>query len=117
MGLFPPLGALAGSVPQPVAAAVLLVSGCSLAMIGLRDMVREEITLRENFIIGLSLLSGIGVMLLPHSQWEQIPGWAAGILSNGVIVGTLGSILLEHVVLRKPRQSVSQSITSKAGHN
>jgi xanthine/uracil permease len=117
MGLFPPLGALAGSVPQPVAAAVLLVSGCSLAIIGLRDMVREEITLRENFIIGLSLLSGIGVMLLPHSQWEQIPGWAAGILSNGVIVGVLGSILLEHVVLRKPRQTVSQSITGKAGHN
>ncbi|WP_258360128.1 uracil-xanthine permease family protein [Moorella sulfitireducens] len=101
MGLFPPLGALAGSVPQPVAAAVLLVSGCSLAMIGLRDVMREEIALRENFIVGLGFLSGIGVMLLPHSQWEQVPGWAAAILSNGVIVGALTSILMEHVILRR----------------
>lgn len=107
MGLFPPLGALAGSVPQPVAAAVLLVSGCSLAMIGLRDVMREEIVLRENFIVGLGLLSGIGVMLLPHSQWEQVPGWLAAILSNGVIVGTLASILLEHVILRKSRPGIS----------
>jgi xanthine/uracil permease len=105
MGLFPPLGKLIGSIPQPVAAAVLLVSGSSLVVIGIKDMLRESIALRETFIIGLSLLSGVGVMLLPLSYWAKVPPWAAGTLSNGVIVGTLTSILLEHVILKKKRES------------
>ncbi|GFN21912.1 uracil-xanthine permease family protein [Thermanaeromonas sp. C210] len=101
MGLFPPLGGLIGSIPQPVAAAVLLVSGSSLVEIGLKDLLREEGGLRGTFIIGLSLLSGVGVMLLPASYWARVPAWAAGALSNAVIVGTLAGILLEHVVLRE----------------
>lgn len=105
MGLFPPLGKLIGSIPQPVAAAVLLVSGSSLVVIGIKDMLRESIALRETFIIGLSLLVGVGVMLLPLSYWAKVPAWAAGTLSNGVIVGTLTSILLEHVILKQKRQS------------
>ena len=107
MGLLPPLGRVIGSIPQPVAAAVLLVSGSSLAVIGLKDMLREEVSLRETFIIGLSLLAGIGVMLLPPSYWVKVPAWAAGALSNGVIVGTLSSILLEHIILKKRRQEKS----------
>ncbi|SMB90599.1 Xanthine/uracil permease [Thermanaeromonas toyohensis ToBE] len=112
MGLFPPLGRLIGSIPQPVVAAVLLVSGSSLAVIGLKDMLREEIAIRESYIIGLSLLLGIGVMLLPSSYWAKVPAWAAGALSNGVIVGTLTSILLEHVILRRKRQ---HQLTQKKG--
>ncbi|MBE3581437.1 MAG: hypothetical protein IMW96_07390 [Thermoanaerobacteraceae bacterium] len=62
---------------------------------------REEGGLRGTFIIGLSLLSGVGVMLLPASYWARVPAWAAGALSNAVIVGPLAGILLEHVVLRE----------------
>ncbi|MCG0277182.1 MAG: purine/pyrimidine permease [Thermanaeromonas sp.] len=104
LGLLPPLGRIVGSIPQPVAAAVLLVSGSSLVVIGIKDMLREEVSLRETFIIGLSLLTGIGVMLLPPGYWVRVPSWAAGALSNGVIVGTLASMLLEHVVLKRKRQ-------------
>lgn len=103
MGVFPPLGRVIGSIPQPVAAAVLLVSGSSLVVIGLKDMLQEGINIRETYIIGLSLLIGIGVMLLPSSYWTKVPPWVAGALSNGVIVGTLSSIFLEHILLkRKP---------------
>jgi len=100
MGLFPPLGRIIGGIPLPVAAAVLLVSGSSLVVIGLKDLLKEEGGLRGTFIIGLSLLSGVGVMLLPASYWVGVPSWASGALSNAVIVGTLACLLLEHVILR-----------------
>lgn len=99
MGLFAPLGALVGSIPKPIASAVLLIAGSSLAVIGIKDITREEVGNRESFIIGLPLLLGVGIMILPKSIWQAMPAWAVGILSNGVVFGVLICIILEHFIL------------------
>jgi len=99
MGFFAPLGALVGSIPQPIASAVLLIAGSSLAIIGIKDITREEVGNRESFVIGLPLLLGVGVMMLPSVIWQAMPAWAVGILSNGVVFGVLICIILEHFIL------------------
>jgi len=108
IGIFAPLGALAASIPQQIAAAILLISGSSLAITGLKDIVREDINTRESFVIGLPLLAGIGVMILPANIWQGLPGWIVGFLSNGVIVGVLICIALEHILLPQKNKIVAQ---------
>lgn len=108
IGVFTPLGALAASVPQQIAAAILLISGSSLAITGLKDIVSEEINARESFVIGLPLLAGIGVMFLPANIWQSLPGWIVGFLSNGVIVGVLVCIALEHIFLPQKNKIAAQ---------
>jgi xanthine/uracil permease len=49
-------------------------------------------------IAGFGIIAGVGIMFLPVDFWKNTPGWAAGTVGNGVIVGTLLTILLEHGV-------------------
>ncbi|MGI9859874.1 purine/pyrimidine permease [Moorella naiadis] len=101
-GLLPAVGALVARIPPPVANAVLLASASPLAIYALKDYARCPLNNRDAFVIGLSLLIGTGIMLLPGETWQQLPGWAANILGNGVIAGSLSCILMEHLVLPRP---------------
>ncbi|WP_455381888.1 purine/pyrimidine permease [Salinispira pacifica] len=105
LGLVPALGQFLSSIPVSVASAVLLISVSSLAVIGLQSATSEPMDANRSSIVGLGLLTGAGVMFMPASVWTELPGWLSGVLSNGVITGTLVAILLEQTVLRKERVS------------
>lgn len=105
MGLLPWLGSLAGGIPRPVASAVLLVSVSSLVMIGIKSVVQNSSGQREGFIVGLGILAGVGIMMLPQGFWKGQPAWLANIAGNGAIVGTLVAMFLEHIILRQGASS------------
>jgi len=100
-GLVVPLGTLLSSIPLSLAGTVLLVSVSSLLAFGVRGMTAEPLGKRESLIVGLGLLTGIGILYLPAELWRGVPFWARGFVSNGVIMGTILTILLEHVIISK----------------
>ncbi|MCX7786605.1 MAG: purine/pyrimidine permease [Spirochaetes bacterium] len=100
-GLVVPLGTLLSSIPLSLAGAVLLVSVSSLIAFGVRGMTAEPLGKRESLIVGMGLLIGIGILYLPAEIWKGVPFWARGITSNGVIMGTILTILLEYGILPK----------------
>jgi xanthine/uracil permease len=101
MGVIPPLGQFFGSIPVPIASAVLLVSVSSLAVIGLQTAIREPLDGRGSLVVGLGLLVGSGMMFVPGSVLAGAPYWLSSVLSNGVITGTIVAIVLEQTILRK----------------
>lgn len=113
MGIFPAIGKIVASIPAPVVGAVLMVSASPLAAYGLKDYARCTLDNRDTFVIGLSLMIGVGVMLIPGESWRQVPLWTANIFSNGVITGTAVCFLMEHVVLPNP-EKVKKSFGSSA---
>ena len=100
-GLVVPLGTLLSSIPLSLAGAVLLVSVSSLIAFGVRGMTAEPLGKREALIVGMGVLTGIGILYLPAELFRGVPFWARGFISNGVIMGTILTILLEHGILPK----------------
>ncbi|WP_213521969.1 purine/pyrimidine permease [Paenibacillus sp. J31TS4] len=117
LGLFPAVGQLLSTIPQPVGYAVLFTVFGQLLGFGLKDIKRLALTQRELFIIGFTLLTGGGLMFLPSEVWAELPSLATYILGNGLIVGVVLAILLEHVVFREAKQSPSSSASQSAEAN
>ncbi len=104
LGIFPAIGSFIAHIPPSIANAVLIVSASPLIIYALRDFTRCSLDNRDAFVIGLSLLTGIGLMLAPAETLRNMPIWIANILGNGVIAGALICLILEHVLLRKPKE-------------
>lgn len=101
LGLIKPIGVMFSTIPTEVGYAALIMIFALIFGQGVRELQKVKIENRESFIIGFSVLIGIGVMFLPADTFREFPQIARYILSNGLVDGTLIVILMEHVVLRK----------------
>jgi Xanthine/uracil permeases len=61
---------------------------------------------------GSSLLIGIGVMFVPATAWQKLPALVSFLFGNGLLLGVIVCLLLEHVVFRKQKGNQ----TEKDGH-
>jgi xanthine/uracil permease len=100
LGLIAPVGAFFASIPPAVGYSAMMIVFALIFGQGLRELQRIEFTPRENFIVGISMLVGMGIMFLPTSIFVSIPGFAKFIFSNGLIDGMLMTIILEQLILR-----------------
>lgn len=89
------------SIPPSVGYAAMMIVFALILGQGLREFQRVEFTQRENLIVGISMLVGMGLMFLPSALFISLPGFWKYIFSNGLIVGMLMSIILEQLVLRE----------------
>jgi xanthine/uracil permease len=98
----PKIWALLTAIPPSVTAAVLFVALSSQLMAGIGVMMtgKREIERREYFTVGLPLLLGTTVAILPKPFFQLFPSLLAPLVSNGLVVGILFSLLLEHVLFR-----------------
>lgn len=103
MGLLAPVGTFFSTIPNAVGYAALIMIYALIMGQGFSELKKVEFTNRENFIVGISMLIGMGVMFLPTSAFEGLPQVAGYILSNGLIDGMAVAFLLEHVILRQSR--------------
>ncbi len=104
LGLFAPVGAFFSSMPPAVGYAATLVIFSLIFGQGLKEFQRIQLGNRENFVIGISIMIGVGVMFLPNTAFLDMPQLLRYILSNGLVDGVLVAIFLEHVLLRKKRE-------------
>lgn len=106
LAFFGKLAALLSAVPDAVVAASLLASigaatGYSIQVIIGRD---QAFGGREFMVVGLPILLGTGVTLLPDPFMEMLPATLRPLIDNGLIVGAVTVLLLEHLIMPAPKE-------------
>nr|WP_305146662.1 purine/pyrimidine permease [Anaerovorax odorimutans] len=100
-GIFSPIAAFFASMPSTVAYATSMVIFALILGQGLKEFKKVELGNRECYIIGLSMICGMGVMFLPQDVFATFPQTLHFILSNGLVVGTVMSMALEQIFRKK----------------
>jgi xanthine/uracil permease len=108
IGMLPGVSQFLAAMPTPVAYAAMFVSFTQLLGFGLKDLASARLDERAITIVGSSLLLGIGVMFVPAAAWKQLHPLLSFLFGNGLLLGVLVCLLLEHVVFRRPRTTMEK---------
>ncbi|MBL4951484.1 purine/pyrimidine permease [Neobacillus sp. YIM B02564] len=106
-GFFPYIGGFLATLPLEVAYASLFIPFSQMMGFGIRDLMSIGPTTRNLLVIGLSLMVGIGMMFLPAEAFASVAPWLRNIVSNGLLVGLILCLLLEHVIFPSKKSSLS----------
>jgi uracil permease len=103
LAFFQKIGAVLSSIPDAVVGAALFVTLAAQMGVGISVLVRDNRTLdvRDYLVVGLPLLLGTAASMLPVEFLRLFPPSTRALLGNGLIVGIVLVLLLEHVVLRE----------------
>ena len=96
------LNVFLAAIPLPVVGAALMVAMGSQLMVGMSIVFRNkgELSSRDYYVAGLPLILGTAASIMPHQFLELLPLSLRVILGNGMVVGIVSVLLLEHVLLR-----------------
>ena len=99
----PKLGAVLASIPDPVIGGATLVILSSQVGVGIRTVIRGKKTFssRDGFVVGLPVILGTALPLLPPGFFQHLPVLISAFLRNGLAIGMLLVILLEHLIMSK----------------
>ena len=100
-GIFSPVAAFLSSMPSTVAYAASTVVFSLILGQGLKEFQKVRLTNRESYIIGISMISGMGVMFLPDQAFSALPETVHFIASNGLVTGTILAMALEQIFRKK----------------
>ncbi|MCZ8521923.1 MULTISPECIES: purine/pyrimidine permease [Paenibacillus] len=98
LGCIAPLGAFFSTMPSSVGSSVLFVAYLPLFGTALRYFQKEAYDAKTVYRVALPVLTGIAVMTLPPEALQALPVYIRPLLSNGLVVGVLLSVLLENTV-------------------
>jgi xanthine/uracil permease len=84
-------------LPGPIAYAAMLVSFTQMFGIGLNSILKSPLDERRLTIVGMSLSLGTAIMFLPQSVFQGLPAIGQYVVSNGIMIGMLLALLLEHI--------------------
>ncbi|MGQ3477621.1 uracil/xanthine transporter [Paenibacillus sp. TY11] len=101
MGMIPFIGSLMAKLPLSVGSAVLFVTYMRLLHSSLLYFTKIQLTTVNIYRLAAPLFIGIIVMTFPVSYFETLPSIVRPLLSNGLLVGILLSLLLENIHPRK----------------
>lgn len=111
IGILPSISLFLASMPTPVAYAAMFVTFTQLLGFGLRDFAGMKLDERAIIIVGGSLLVGIGIMFVPAGAWQSMHPLVSYLFGNGLLLGVLVCLFLEHVIFRK-----KEDLQQKGGH-
>jgi uracil permease len=102
----PKLWAFLTAIPSSVIASVLFVALASQLMAGMNTLMvgKKRMERREYFTVGIPILLGASVAVLPKPFIQLFPSTIASFVGNGLVIGILSSLLFEHVLFR-PRHT------------
>jgi xanthine/uracil permease len=109
-GFLPYIGEFFSTLPLEVAYASLFIPFSQMMGFGIRDLMGQEPTPRNLLVIGFSLIVGIGMMFMPPEAFESVAPWLRNIVANGLLVGLILCLLLEHVIFREKINKNSPSL-------
>ena len=98
--LVPKLAALLAMVPAPVVGAALCVAMGAQTGSAFGAVSSGGMTRRDCFVVGLPVLLGTIVGFLPPAMLQQAPFAFRVFVGNGLIIGIVIVLLLEHIVLK-----------------
>jgi xanthine/uracil permease len=108
-GFFPYIGKFLATLPLEVAYASLFIPFSQMLGFGVRDLMGLEPSSRNLLVIGLSLMVGVGMMFVPPTALESVVPWLRNIIANGLLVGLILCLILEHVIFPEKKQMKSLS--------
>lgn len=109
LGLISPVGAFFSAIPLTVGYAAMLIIFSLTFRQALAEFRKISLGNRESLIVGISVITGIGTTYLPARAFDQLPQMFRYIVSNGLIVGIILAIVLEHVLLRRKKEDENQN--------
>ncbi|WP_068774018.1 purine/pyrimidine permease [Paenibacillus sp. FJAT-26967] len=106
VSFFPPVTAVLTSLPMPVGYAVIFIPFASMIGLALREYQSLQGGDRDFFIIGVSLMIGIGSLFVPAQAIAHLPGLIRTIANNGLVLGMLVCILLEQLFIYREKAAL-----------
>jgi uracil permease len=106
LAFVPRLAAVLAAVPPAVVGGAFIATMSTQIGVGMQAVFRgkERLTSRDYFVVGVPTLLGTLMPILPPAFYAAFPSALAGILRNGMVVGILTVLLLEHVLLPDRRR-------------
>jgi NCS2 family nucleobase:cation symporter-2 len=93
LAFFPRLAAVFSIMPDPVMGAVVVYVACFMILGGLQVMMSRMLDARRIFVIGIALVFGLSVEMVP-GMYEGVPGWIRPLFSSSLALGTVLVVVL-----------------------
>ncbi|MDN4607667.1 purine/pyrimidine permease [Sporosarcina highlanderae] len=102
--IFPAIMLVFAALPAPVAYAVTFAIFSKMVEMAFRELSAESNQGRAYKVAALGLMIGVGIMFIPQESMSDLPNAVSAVLSNGLITGTVISILVEQFYLWRERR-------------
>ncbi|WP_052321782.1 nucleobase:cation symporter-2 family protein [Ralstonia sp. A12] len=96
-GLFPVLGALVVTIPQPVLGGAGLMMFAMIVSAGIQMLSKVEHTKRNTLIIAVSIGCGLAVTMRPELL-DKLPAFVKEVFGSGITVGAIVAVLLNLIL-------------------
>jgi xanthine/uracil permease len=105
LAFFQPLLALLMSIPASVVGAALITAMASQVGAGISVLTRKGRALegRDYTVVGLPILLAGVITFLPEAFFRDLSPGAQAFFKNGLVVGIVSVLLLEHLFLRREK--------------
>jgi len=103
LGTIPVLGQLFASLPVSVGDAVLFVAYLQLFGAALSNIEQTQFTYKTIYRLATPVLFGLALLATPASAFSSVPATLRPLLQNGLVMGILLAILLEHTIRWEPQ--------------
>jgi xanthine/uracil permease len=98
LGAIPALGQLFASLPISVGDAVLFVAYLQLFGAALDNIKGMAFSYKSIYRIATPVLFGLALMTIPPTAFSSIPAMIRTLLQNGLVMGILVAMILEHTI-------------------
>ena len=102
----PKLWAFLTVVPPSVIGSVLFVALSSQFLIAINVMLsgKKAFERRDYFAVGIPILLGAMIAIMPKPFFQLFPNTVAALVGNGLVMGIVFSLFLEHVLFRQKKE-------------
>jgi len=103
LAFFPKFLAVLASFPTSVVGAAMITAMAAQIGVGISVITRSGRALdgRDYMVVGIPVLMGGVVSILPQAFFEVFPSTVHALLKNGLVVGIVLVLVLEHLLLRR----------------
>jgi len=108
LSFFPKASVIFAIMPQPVLGATLLFALSFMVVAGIQIIMSRMIDGRKTFVVGLSIIFGLSVDIVP-GVYSQAPAWLAPVVSSSLAASTIMALILNLLF----RLGIAQSATLK----
>lgn len=100
LGVIAPVCTFFAAIPPAVGYSAMMIVFALMLAQGIKEFKKIEFTNREGLIVGISFMIGAGIMFIDAAAFMNLPQMLRYIVSNGLVMGLIIAIVLEHIVLR-----------------
>lgn len=111
LGLVPKLSTAITCIPEPVINGIFGIVCVAIVTNGMKVIQPIIIDDRNMMVIGIPILLTIAVTVLPKDVLYSAPDWATYILSSGITVGALATVLLNLIIPQSKEKNIVEPIT------